>query len=107
MSVLNVIERRTEERIEERKRKNKNEHKKSKKKGEEKKEKKTRQGRVRKKKGDLKISTKKSQYCEQQLAFEKKKVQVSHYNASGNVLSHICNSKKSFKHSEAVALMLH
>ena len=64
LSVLNVIERRTEERIEERKRKNKNEHKKSKKKGEEKKEKKTRQGRMRKKEGDLKISTKKSQYCE-------------------------------------------
>ena len=34
-----------------------------KKKGEEKKEKKTRQGRMRKK-GDLKISTMKSQYCE-------------------------------------------
>lgn len=41
------------------------------------------------------------------MAFERKKVQVSHYNASGNVLSHICNSKKSFKHSAAVALMLH
>ena len=65
LSVLNVIKRRTEERIEERKRKNKNEHKKSKKKkGKEKKEKKTRQGRMRKKRGDLKISTKKSQYCE-------------------------------------------